>query len=161
MLPLLSSVVLFLSLLQWNAVISYAFVRNGSLSLKNNYPRLQRHQLSPLWAVTWKSRKNEPIIKDVITNEDIYQELSELIIKERSKTSTSIEVTDEVSEIVLGEEQEQNKERDILIARALILGAAALYGTNFAFVKTLIVSENMSVGAMTSLRFFLASLFKI
>lgn len=140
-------------------MVSYAFVRNGSLSLKNNYPRLQRHQLSPLWAVTWKNRENEPIITDVIANEDIYQELSELIIKERSKTSTSIEVTDEVSEIVLGEEQEQNKERDILIARALILGAAALYGTNFAFVKTLIVSENMSVGAMTSLRFFLASLF--
>ena len=48
---------------------------------------------------------------------------------------------------------ESNK--DVYFARALLLGAAALYGTNFALIKVL--DEVIPVGASTSLRFGLAS----
>ena len=47
--------------------------------------------------------------------------------------------------------------KDLFLPRALVLCSAALYGTNFTFVK--ILTESMPIGAMTSLRFFLASLF--
>jgi drug/metabolite transporter (DMT)-like permease len=45
---------------------------------------------------------------------------------------------------------------EVLKARALVLIAAALYGTNFTLVK--ILNEHLPVGASTSLRFVLASL---
>lgn len=49
-----------------------------------------------------------------------------------------------------------DKQREVLIARILLLAAAALYGTNFTLVK--ILDETVPVGASTSLRFALAGL---
>lgn len=46
--------------------------------------------------------------------------------------------------------------KELITARALLIGAAALYGTNFALVK--ILDEHVPVGASTSLRFGLAAL---
>jgi len=51
---------------------------------------------------------------------------------------------------------EDDHDKDVKFARLLLLGAAALYGTNFALVK--ILNESVPVGASTSLRFGLASL---
>jgi len=51
---------------------------------------------------------------------------------------------------------EDDSNKDVQVARMLLLAAAALYGTNFALVK--ILDENVPVGASTSLRFGLASL---
>jgi drug/metabolite transporter (DMT)-like permease len=48
------------------------------------------------------------------------------------------------------------QEKDVWNARFLLLGAAALYGTNFSFVKLL--GESMPVGAMGTMRFGLAAL---
>ena len=58
----------------------------------------------------------------------------------------------------LDESTQQNtgSDRDILVARGLLIGAAALYGTNFALVK--VMGEQLPVGLSTTLRFGIASL---
>eukprot|EP00545_Synedropsis_sp_CCMP1620_P002580 CAMPEP_0119008324 /NCGR_PEP_ID=MMETSP1176-20130426/3611_1 /TAXON_ID=265551 /ORGANISM="Synedropsis recta cf, Strain CCMP1620" /LENGTH=501 /DNA_ID=CAMNT_0006960635 /DNA_START=110 /DNA_END=1615 /DNA_ORIENTATION=+ len=56
-------------------------------------------------------------------------------------------------------EEEQSKQDAIRNARLLLIGAAALYGTNFSFVK--ILGDIMPVGVSSTLRFGLAALFTL
>eukprot|EP00815_Leptocylindrus_aporus_P002560 CAMPEP_0116074576 /NCGR_PEP_ID=MMETSP0322-20121206/16062_1 /TAXON_ID=163516 /ORGANISM="Leptocylindrus danicus var. apora, Strain B651" /LENGTH=496 /DNA_ID=CAMNT_0003564351 /DNA_START=341 /DNA_END=1831 /DNA_ORIENTATION=+ len=57
----------------------------------------------------------------------------------------------------LKNEEYKEADRSLFLARLLVLGSAALYGTNFTFVK--ILGESMPIGAMSMLRFGLASVF--
>ena len=57
----------------------------------------------------------------------------------------------------LENEENQEADRSLFLARLLVLGSAALYGTNFTFVK--ILGESMPIGATSMLRFGLASVF--
>lgn len=53
-------------------------------------------------------------------------------------------------------QQQQDADKEIWNARLLLIGAAALYGTNFSFVKLL--GDIMPVGVSSTLRFGLAAL---
>jgi hypothetical protein len=52
-----------------------------------------------------------------------------------------------------------NESKEVWIARLLLLLSAALYGTNFTFVKSL--DESLSVGLSSTLRFGFAALFML
>jgi drug/metabolite transporter (DMT)-like permease len=70
--------------------------------------------------------------------------------------ATADAFTTTVVEVVVDEIAQQQQEKDIRNARLLLLIAAALYGTNFTFVKQL--GEVMPVGAMGTMRFGIAAL---
>lgn len=55
--------------------------------------------------------------------------------------------------------QHRGEKHDIFKARSLLVGASALYGTNFALVKLL--GDSIPVGINTALRFGLAALFTL
>jgi drug/metabolite transporter (DMT)-like permease len=57
-----------------------------------------------------------------------------------------------------GETNEQRRMGDVYIARALILLAAALYGSNFSLVKMMGEDTPLSVGMTSTLRFGLAAI---
>ena len=54
--------------------------------------------------------------------------------------------------------KQEAEDRTIVVARLLLIGAAALYGTNFALVKVMSQNTELSIGVSTTLRFGLASI---
>lgn len=81
---------------------------------------------------------------------------SVLLEEEEDAASTDIMMADTNAEISI-QSEEQNQQQAIFIARLLLFGAAALYGTNFSCVKLLDATE-LPIGLSSTLRFALAAL---
>jgi drug/metabolite transporter (DMT)-like permease len=99
-----------------------------------------------------------PLAPNDTTDEEVvgYDESDqmELFFKEMEKEKHLAVAVD--STLVTSTAVSDKQEKDVQNARILLLGAAALYGTNFSFVKLL--GEAMPVDAMGTLRFGLAAL---
>jgi drug/metabolite transporter (DMT)-like permease len=88
---------------------------------------------------------------DLLRQKEHYDDL----IKGTASYSASIHAMEEIEEAIIQEPQ-STKLSGVWVARMLLLLSAALYGTNFTFVK--ILNENVPVQDGTILRFSLAAL---
>jgi drug/metabolite transporter (DMT)-like permease len=86
-----------------------------------------------------KLSKNDHHFASIAPNDTEMEKEQHLVVVDKLSTTPAIK-----------------QEQDVWNARFLLLGAAALYGTNFSFVKLL--GEGMPVGAMGTMRFGLAAL---
>jgi len=88
---------------------------------------------------------------DLLRQKEHYEEL----IKGTSSYAASIHTLEDIEESIIQEPQ-KSQLSSVWFARLLLLLSAALYGTNFTFVK--ILNENVPVQDGTVLRFILAAL---
>jgi drug/metabolite transporter (DMT)-like permease len=82
--------------------------------------------------------------------------VSSVLAEGKDAASTDIMLADTNAEIT-NQSEEQKQQRAIFVARLLLFGAAALYGTNFSCVKLLDATE-LPIGLSSTLRFALAAL---
>lgn len=87
--------------------------------------------------------------------EDVTQQASAVEERELPPLQLASSVVDVDSGRVITMVAQPKGLGDVVTARLLLVGAAALYGTNFALVK--ILDDTVPVGASTSLRFTLAA----
>lgn len=80
--------------------------------------------------------------------------LSNEIISQKSYGG--MEVRDSNNDLIDQNTEKTKDEKEILFARCLVLIAAALYGTNFTFVKLL--GEHVPIGVSSALRFGMAAM---
>lgn len=73
-----------------------------------------------------------------------------------ASTTQVASLDDEASTTISGTQQQQDQQQAVQWARLLLLGAAALYGTNFSCVKLL--GDTLPVGISSTLRFGMAAL---
>jgi len=100
------------------------------------------------------------LFEDKLELDDFLSSVDEFMLSDYESDATTTS-----SAIMIKEEENVEKDdntsassdSDVMKARLLVLAAAALYGTNFSFVK-LLGETGMSVGLTSMLRFFMAAL---
>lgn len=85
--------------------------------------------------------------------QDLRKQYQDLIATEGQEINTGTTVT----ETTAATPSSSLPEREIFMARLLLLGAAALYGTNFSLVK-LLGETDMSIGVSSTVRFGMAAM---